>query len=248
LDPVTNVYTNCDQPITLHTFFKSFFSFSDTTIYEKYSRDDPGARFSAFTFSYRLPFLRKYVTLYTDSIAHDDVTPPSAPRRAAYRPGIYLSHFPHLEKLDLRAEASSTDTSTLRSLGGQFNYYETVQRQGYTNKGYIMGDWIGREAKGGNAWLTYHLSGDEWVQLQYMNKKTPKDFIPEGTTQNQFTVDVVKNLRKDIQLNAWMQYERWKAPLYKVGQQNDVVVAAQIKFFPALHTRPEPATNHSWWH
>ena len=42
------------------------------------------------TFSYRLPFVRKYVTLYLDSISHDDVTPISAPRRAAYRTGLVL--------------------------------------------------------------------------------------------------------------------------------------------------------------
>jgi hypothetical protein len=238
LNPSTNVVTPCNEPITIHTFLKSFFSLSDTTAALKYSRDDPGARFSAFTFSYRLPFLRKYVTLYTDAISHDDVTPVSAPRRAAYRPGVYISQIPHLPKVDLRFEASSTDTSTLRSLGGQFNYYEIVQLQGYTNKGFIMGDWIGREAKGGNAWLTYHLSSDEWVQLEYMNKKTPKDFIPLGTTQNQFTVDVVKNFHHAIQLNAWMQYEHWKAPIWKAGPQSDVVVAAQIKFFPKLHTSP----------
>jgi hypothetical protein len=169
------------------------------------------------------------------------VTPPSAPRRAAYRPGVYITQFPHLPKLDFRIEASNTDTSTLRSLAGQFNYYETIQKQGYTNKGFIMGDWVGREAKAGNAWLTYHLSGDEWVQAAYMYKKTPKDFIPDGTTQHQFTVDVVKNLRRDIQLDAWVQYERWKAPNYRVGQQSDVVVAGQIKFFPKLHTDPQPA-------
>jgi len=241
IDPVTNVYTPCKQPITLHTFVKSFFSFSDTTEYEKYSVDDPGARYSTFTFSYKLPFLRKYVTLYTDSICHDDVTPPSAPRRAAYRPGFVISHFPHAERLEFRVEASNTDTSTLRSLGGQFNYYEIVQKQGYTNKGYIMGDWVGREAKAGNAWLTYHLSGDEWVQASYLYKKTPKDFIPGGTTQQQFKVDVIKNLRRDIQLDAFVQYEGWKAPIYKTGQQNNVVVAGQIKFFPELHTHPQPA-------
>ena len=243
IDPTTGVYTPCKQPITLHTFLKGFFSFSDTTNLEKYSVDDPGARYSTFTFSYKLPFLRKYVTLYTDSIAHDDVTPPSAPRRAAYRPGFYISQFPHLPKLDFRIEASNTDTSTLRSLGGSFNYWEVVQKQGYTNKGYIMGDWVGREAKAGNAWVTWHLSGDEWVQAEYMYKKTPKDFIPDGTTQHQFTVDVVKNLRRDIQLDAWMQYERWKAPIYKVGQQSNVVFAAQIKFFPKLHTQPEPVSK-----
>jgi hypothetical protein len=233
------------EPVTLHTFLRSFFSFQDTQSNpnQKQSAQDPGARYSIFNFSWRLPYLRHYVTLYTDSMAHDDVSPISAPRRAAYRPGIYIAQIPHLPKLDFRIEASSTDTSTLRSLGGQFNYWEGIQKQGYTNKGFIMGDWIGREAKGGQAWLTYHLSADEWVQLEYLNKKTPKDFIPNGTTQNQFMVSVVKNLRKNIQLNAWMQYEHWKAPIYQPGPHNDVVIAAQVKFYPKLHTTPQPAAK-----
>ena len=117
------------------------------------------------------------------------MTPISAPRRAAYRPGLYLSQFPGLRKLDMRVEAVSTDPDTSRSLNGEFNYYEIIQKQGYTNKGFIMGDWIGREAKGGQAWLTYHLSGNEWIQFEYLNKKTPKDFIPGGTTQNQYQGD-----------------------------------------------------------
>ena len=224
------------EPITIHTFLQSFFSLSDTTGTEKYSAKDPGARYSDFNFSWRLPFVRKYATLYVDSIAHDDVTPISAPRRAAYRPGIYLSQIPGVPKLDFRVEAASTDTSTLRSLGGQFNYYEIVQLQGYTNKGFIMGDWIGREAKGGQAWLTYHLSGNEWVQLEYLNKKTPKDFIPQGTTQNQFQVDVVKRLRPEIELHAWLQYERWKVPAYEPGAHNDTTVAAQVTWYPKLRT------------
>jgi hypothetical protein len=33
------------------------------------------------------------------------------------------------------------------------------------NKGNIVGDWIGRESKGGQAWLTYHLSPEEQVQI-----------------------------------------------------------------------------------
>ncbi|MFC6645035.1 capsule assembly Wzi family protein [Granulicella cerasi] len=243
-------------PITLHTFLNSFFSFDDTgTAQNKYSRDDPGARFSDFSFSWRLPFLTHSVTLYTDSIVHDDVTPPSAPRRAAYRPGIYLSHVPGIPKLDLRVEASSTDTSTLRSIGGQFNYREVVQLQGYTNKGFIMGDWVGREAKAGQAWLTYHLSPDEFVQVEYMHKKTPKDFIAGGTTQNQFKVEGVKRFGRNLELDAWMQYERWVAPvysvpdvgnplvstnipLYKATPQNNVVVVGQLTWYPKLRHSP----------
>ena len=231
------------EPITLHTFLKSFFDINDANGPEKFSVHDPGARFSTFNFSYRLPFFRHYLTLYTDSIVHDDVTPPSAPRRAAYRPGLFLSQFPHLPQLDLRVEAVSTDTSTLRSVSGEFNYFEGEQVQGYTNKGFIMGDWIGREAKGGQAWLTYHLSANEWVQLEYLNKKTPKDFISQGTTQNQFKIDVVKNLGHDITLDAWFQYERWKAPVYKPGPQSDSVIAAQFTWHPKLHTQPTPTSK-----
>lgn len=228
-------------PVNLKTFLRSFFSLSDTQNNPdaKNNANDPGARYSAFNFSWRLPYLRHYVTLYTDSIAHDDVSPISAPRRAAYRPGIYISQFPHLRNLDFRAEAASTDTSTLRSLNGNFNYYEGVQRQGYTNKGFIMGDWIGREAKGGQAWLTYHLSGNEWVQLEYLNKKTPKDFIPDGTTQNQFKVEVVKRLRPNLELDAWYQYEHWIAPIYKTDHQTDNTVSFQFTFYPKLRSKPK---------
>jgi hypothetical protein len=223
-------------PVTLHTFLKSFFSLTNTPAAEKFSREDPGARFSDFNFSYRLPFVRRYATLYLDSIAHDDVTPLSAPRRAAYRTGLYISQFPKLHKLDFRVEAVTTDPGVARSTGGMFNYFEEVQLQGYTNKGYIMGDWIGREAKGGQAWLTYHLSGNEWVQLEYLNKKTPKDFIPGGTTQNQFKASVIKRLVPNLELNAWVQYEGWKAPIYKPGLQKDTTTAVQLTWFPKLHT------------
>ena len=233
------------EPVTLHTFLQSFFSFNDTTNGVKTSAQDPGARFSSFNFSWRLPYLEKYVTLYTDATDHDDVTPISAPRRAAYRPGVYIAQFPKLPKLDFRIEGANTDISTAASVGGSFMYIEVIQRQGYTNKGQLFGDWIGREGKGGQAWLTYHLSANEWVQVEYMHKKTSKDFIPGGTTQNQFMVDVVKRLRRDVELNAWLQYEGWKAPIYMVNGgaggnplNQNTTVAAQLTWYPRLHTTP----------
>ena len=225
-------------PVNLHLFLKGFFDISDTTAEEKLSRDDPGARFTAFNMSYRLPFVRNYLTFYVDSFSHDDVTPISAPRRAAFRTGLYLSQFPKLKKLDLRAEAVLTDPRVTRSNGGYFYYWEVIQLQGYTNKGYLMGDWIGREAKGGQAWLTYHLSGNEWVQFEYLNKKTAKDFV-EGTTQNQYRVSVVKRLGENIELNGWFQYERWKAPIYKPGLQTNTTTAFQVTWFPRLFTKPQ---------
>ena len=228
-------------PVTIHTFLRSFFSLADTEGVEatKFDARDPGARFSDFGVNYRLPFMRKSVTFYVDSFAHDDVTPISAPRRAAFRTGLYLSHFKALPRLDLRVEAADTDCRTSRCTAGQFYYYEGIQLQGYTNKGFIFGDPIGREGKGGHAWLTYHLSGSEFVALEYLNKKNDNDFIASGTTQNQFKVTAVKRfLHDNLELNAWFQYERWKAPIYLTGQRNDTTSAIQLTFFPALKTKP----------
>ncbi len=230
----------CNQPITIHTFLKSVFDISDTTTAEKFSRDDPGARFTSFTFSYRLPFLRHDLTIYADSTTHDDVSPISAPRRAGWRPGIYLSHLPHAPKFDLRVEGVYTDYPTLRSVGGVGNYYENVQRQGYTSKGFIFGDWMGREGKGGQAWLTYHLSAEDFLQVEYLNKKNAKDFIVYGTTQNQLKVELLKHLGHDMEADAWFQYERWKAPVYMTGAQSNFTGVVQITWYPKLRTSPNP--------
>jgi hypothetical protein len=138
----------------------------------------------------------------------------------------------------MRVEAVTTNPPGGHA-SGSFNYIETIQRQGYTNHGIIMGDWIGREAKGGQVWLTYHLSGNEYVQFEYLNKKTSKDFIPEGTTQNQYKFAVIKRLGRNLELNAFLQYERWKAPIYKTGLQTNTVGSFQLTWFPQLKTHPD---------
>ena len=218
-------------PITIHTFLHSFFSFQNVTAAEKQSRDDPRARFGTFDFSYRLPFLRDWVTLYTDSLVHDDVSPISAPRRSGVHPGLYLARVPGMEHLDLRVEGASTDTVSSSVQSGQFLYYENIQRQGPTNKGLLVGDWIGREGKGGQGWLTYHLSPQEEIQFTYRNAKNSIKFIPGGTTQNDYELRVCKRVRKDIEIRGSVQYEGWKAPIYKPGAQSDTTVAAQITWF-----------------
>jgi len=219
-------------PLTFGSFWNSFTSLSNVPSNVKFSRNDPGARYSSFDFSYRVPFLRNWLTLYTDAMAHDDTSPLSAPRRSAFRPGIYLSRFPHFPRIDFRAEAVYTDFPTSRSTGGQFFFYETVYHDAYTNKQFILGDWIGREGKGGQAWLTFHLSPQEMVQFEYRNAKSAKDFVPGGTTQNDFSVRIVHRLHEDIELNAFAQLEFWKAPILAPGLQKDLSMGLQLTYFP----------------
>jgi hypothetical protein len=242
---------NGHEPINLHTFLRSFFSLTAATPAVKNSPQDPGARFGAFDFSYRLPFVRNWLTLYSDSEVHDDVSPIDAPRRASWRPGIYLSHVPGIPQLDVRVEAVSTDPPITNSNGGRFMYYETIQKQGYTNQGQLFGDWIGREDKGGQGWITYHLSGNEWLQIGLRNQKAAKDFIPGGTTYvpgtttyplggttlNDISFQVVKRIGKEFEVDGNFAYERWKAPIYLSGQQTVTTTTIQLTWFPERKLR-----------
>ena len=219
-------------PITIKSFLRSFFSLSAPQGNVKFSRTDPGARFGSFNFSYRLPFVRNWLTLYTDSDVHDDVSSIDAPRRASWRPGLYLSHVPGVPKLDIRAEAAYTDPPITNSNGGHFMYYEGVQREGYTNRGALLGDWIGREDKGGQAWITYHLSGNEWIQAGVRNQKAAKDFIPGGTTLNDINIQAVKRIGKNFEINGNFEFEKYKAPIYMPGEQTVTTTTIQLTWFP----------------
>jgi len=220
------------EGISLHTFLRSFFSTTAVSPAIKTTNQDPGARFASFDFSWRLPWLNHWVTLYTDSMLHDDISPIDAPRHAAVRPGLYLSRFPGIPRLDLRFEGVNTDPETSRSTGGGYIYTEFVQVQGYTNKGYIMGDAIGREGQGGQAWLTYHLSPRELLQASFRHAKVADDFVPFGTTQNSFDIHAVKRLHDHIELSVDVQHEWWKAPVYQAGGQSNTDATVQITVHP----------------
>ena len=191
----------------LAQFLRSFFSAYSPANTEKNGRDDPGARFGAFDFSYRLPYLRNWLTLYTDSEVHDDVSPIDAPRRAAMRPGLYLSHVPGIPRLDLRVEGVSTDPPTsTAATGGQFMYWEEIEKQGYTNQGQLFGDWIGREDKGGQAWITYHLSGNEWIQVELAQSESDQGLsFFRGTTLTTLSFQVVKRIGKDFEIERQLR-------------------------------------------
>ncbi|HEV2275695.1 MAG TPA: capsule assembly Wzi family protein [Acidobacteriaceae bacterium] len=220
-------------PLTFGSFWNSFTSFSNVSVAQKQSRNDPGARHSSFDFTWRLPWLEKWLTLYSDSIVHDDVSPLAAPRRAAVTPGIYLSHVPRLPHVDFRLEAVNTDP-VASSQGGQFIYYENVYRDGYLNSGNLFGSWMGREGKGGQAWITDWLSPRTYIQVGYRNAKVSKNFVPGGTTQNDFNVRAVLRLKEDVELRAFGQMEFWKVPALAQGRQKDFTGSFQLTYFPKV--------------
>ncbi len=228
------------SPLTFGVFWSSFTSTTSGTYPGSSLRNSPGARHGQFDFSYRLPGLRKWVTVYSDGLVHDDISPIDAPRRAGWAPGIYVSHFPKLPKLDLRVEAAYTDPPITNSVGGKFFYWEGFYHDLYLNGGYpqsnsqgsLMGHWVGREGKGIQAWSTYWLSPMSSVQVGYRNAKVAKDFIAGGETFNDYSIKATLRLKSQIELSTYLQYERWKSPVLAPDLQSNVTTAIQVTFWP----------------
>jgi hypothetical protein len=219
------------QPLTAGTFKRAFFSVGDNPNADL-RNFDPGDRRGGFDFSYRIPGIRNWVTVYSDSIADDDPSPLAAPRRSAFNPGFYLSHVPKISKVDLRVEAVNTDRPSSSATQGHFFYFNVNYHDSATNKGQLLGSWIGREGKGIQAWSTYWLNGQSRIQLGYRNAKVAKDFIPQGETVNDASVRADLRIHRDVEASALFQYEKWNAPVLSARPVSNYTTAIQITFWP----------------
>ncbi len=217
-------------PLTFGSFWNSFTSFGSVPADVKFSRNDPGARFGTFDFSWRLG---SWVTIYTDLLTHDEITPLAAPRRAGLNPGIYLTHFPRIPKLDLRVEGLTTNRFVSPALGGYFFYYEILYRNLYLNNNNLMGSWIGREGSGVAAWTTYTISPVSNIQLAYRTLKIAQDYIPEGTTQQIGSVAATLRFHKQLEFKSLLQYESWLVPVLNPVRQHDFTASLQLTWFPS---------------
>jgi hypothetical protein len=218
------------RPLTAYNVFESYVSVTSPPLYPVASH--PGKRTGGFDFNYRLPFLRDWVSLYLDSLSDDDPSPIDAPRRAGISPGLYFARIPGLPKLDLRVEAVNTDTPTSRSTGGQFIYYDYFYHDLYTDKGNIIGSWIGREGQGTQVWSKYWFSPKNTLQLGYRHAKVASDFITGGETINDASARLGWWVRQDVSVSAFLQYEKWLAPVLASTPQTNFTSSVEVSYWP----------------
>lgn len=221
------------RPLTLDRLFLTYFS--ATSYFEKPANKDPGKRDGGFDFSYRVPYLRNWLTLYSDSISADDPSPLAAPRRAGISPGLYLTHFPGMEKLDLRVEAPLTNTVGT-NVPGRYIYWDNYYHDLYTNRQFLMGDWVGRDGAGIQAWSRYWLTAKNSVQLGYRHMKVDNNLIPRGGTINDLSVRFDYWIKHTVGITAFAQHEQWQFPLLASGLQRNVTSSLQITYWPQTHS------------
>jgi hypothetical protein len=219
------------RALTLGAIWNSYVVFNRSSVFYAANKN-PGKRTGGLDFSYRVPYLRNWLTVYANALSSDDPSPLSNPPRAAMNPGIYMPRLPGLPKLDFRVEAVYTNTPASSS-GGKFVYFETFYHDLYTNKGNIIGSWIGRQGTGYQAWSTYWAGPRNSIQFGYRHSTTARDFIPGGGSLSDGSVSVNWWIHKDWNISASTQYERWDVPVLASTPQSNWTTSFQVGFWPS---------------
>jgi hypothetical protein len=208
-------------PVTLKNFSRTYYAHSPT------AANNPGKRTSTADLTYRIPYLRNWLTFYLDSMVVDEVSPIGS-ARANVNPGIYMPQVPWIPRLELRAEG--INESVTREFTPGFVYTDVRRfRDGYTNDGFLLGNWIGRAGHGGQGWLTYNFSAHDTLQLGYRLQEVSPRFIGGGRLVD-YSARTVFNVGRLIDVSGLFQYEEWHFPVLTPGRQSDFISSVQITF------------------
>ena len=223
----TTDYGGPGYPLTWHSFLRSVFSTAQTN---PGVPDKPASRRSGVDFSYRL---RNALTFYADGFSeHDTISPIVGPDVAAWLGGIYIPRLPKLPKMDFRAEGVYTDPPIGGIVGSGFFYYNGTWLTGFQNDGNLMGNWVGREGQGVQAWTSYWLSPRNKLQFEFRHLKVSHEFVPQGGTLADASVRADFWVRSSFSLSAKVQYEAWTFPVIAPTRQSNVSSSLQLTFWP----------------
>lgn len=230
----TVVFAGLPQPLTWGTFFSSFFKVNSGT---ENPLQKPGEQQNSLEWTYRMPGLRNWMVIYGNAMEEEYPIVFAAPRRAAMNPGVYLPKLPKIPKLDLRLEAVYTDVPSAHNDGtGHFVYWKTFYHDAFLNNGNLLGNWIGREGIGIQAWSTYWLSPRSTLQLNFRRATVSPHFL-EGGEYNDFGARADLLICPQLSLTSSLQYEQWDFPLLSTTKNSNLTASLQLTYWPRWKTR-----------
>ena len=225
----TTIYGGPGNPLTIKTLAESAAGIH-------VSGEPLGDGRSVADFSYRIPKLRNWATLYGEGFSEDEVSPLNTPNKSVWQGGLYLAQIPKLPKVDLRLEGGMTSPVDFSTCNGCF-YHNFQYVNGFTNGGQLMGSWIGRASQGELIAGNYWWSATRKIGFELKHRKIDTRFLPQGGTQNDARISADFLLRSGVRLSAILQYEQWQIPLLAASPQSNFATAFEVGFWPKVRGR-----------
>jgi hypothetical protein len=133
--------------------------------------------------------------------------------------------------MDFRFETYSTWLYS-KDEGGMFLYWNDQYRDAYTNDGYLLGSWIGRDARAYIVSSSYWWSAKNKWTAQFRQTKTGSNFLPGGGTQTDLSLNAQWAVRRNFIANMSVQYERYLVPSLNESPRHDLSVGLNLTFYP----------------
>jgi hypothetical protein len=225
------------NPLTGRTLMQSFVGLVNSQL-----NSVPGDAHTEMDWTLYVPGVRNYIVLYGDAYADDDVLPIKNPPKNPWHPGIYITRFPGLSKLDLHVDSVSTEqpgyifdtwyTGGIANANrGQFNYWNFQYQDGYTNRGNLIGNSVGRDGRAFQGWLTYWLSPRNNLQFLYKKSSVASEFMPGGGAWQDYSIRNEVHLRSGFYMKTELQYEHIsKYPILFSGPRKNFTAIAELGF------------------
>jgi len=217
------------SPFTPSNFIHSFLGQVTTS-----ASGVPGDSHSSFDWTFYVPKVRNYIVFYGDLYADDDFLPFFNLPKNPYHPGIFITRFPGISKLDLHVEVASTESPGWKFVNqGDLNYWNFTYRDGYTNNGNLIGNTVGRNGRTIQAWFTYWFSPRNTLQFSYRHNSVSADFIPGGGAWQDYSVRSEIYLKSGLYIKSQVQYEHISHyPILFNGTQRNFTTALELGFSP----------------
>lgn len=228
----TVMFAGAGRGLTFRSFWDAFSSVDDSNANIPGSPSDVGDRRGQFEFHYRLPYLRNWVAIYGDFMTDDDPSPLSAPHRSILAPGIEFTRLPGLERLQLKAEAVMSNQSSIAHYHGLYFYWNGAYPDGYTNRGNIMGSWIGRNSRAYWSEARYWFSPTKTLAATFRNVQLDRDFVAGGGHTTDLALSGTFRVRNQWGVNATAQFERWKIPVLDPRSRRNVSTFLEVSYYP----------------
>jgi membrane-associated phospholipid phosphatase len=225
----TTIYGGPGNPLTARTFIKSTF--------DLHVNNEPlGDGRSVVDFSYRIPHLRNWLTLYGEGFSEDEVIPLNTAEKSAWQGGLYLAKFPMIHRLDMRIEGGFTAPVDFPTCNGCY-YHNFQYVSGYTNNGQLIASGIGRAAQGEGLSANYWLSATKKIGVELRHRKIDQQFLPQGGSQTDAAVNADLLMRSGFRVTSTLQYERWLIPVLASGPQSNITASFQFSFCPKVRAK-----------
>jgi Capsule assembly protein Wzi/PAP2 superfamily len=214
-------------PLTTRNFFLSFFGQVSSRL-----NSVPGDSHSSFDWTFHIPKVRNYLVFYGELYSDDDFLPFQNPPKNPFRPGIYLTRFPGLPKLDFHMEAASTECANC-PYPRYMNYWNSTYRDGYTNNGYLVGNTVGRMGRLIQFWFNYWISARNTLQFNYKHNTVSQSFAPEGGAWQDYGIQHEIDFRSGFYVKSQLQYEHIsRYPLLFSHPQSNTTAVIELGFVP----------------